>query len=344
MHPFAPYVKAVGAGQKRARALSREEARTAMALVLRGQVEPVQVGGFLLGLRMKGETAGEMAGFVDALHAEIRPVHAAPLALDIDGHGDGHLGRPSLLPAAAAAVSALGVPVLLRVELASPFAKHGMPQALEALGLDRSAPLDIARATRALSGGQLAVLDLQDYAPALKRLVDLRPLLGVRTVGQTLMKLLDPLQASARLVGVFHAPYLVATAEAMALVAPSRGVCVQALGGLPEPLLGKRLRHCYADQLEPASLDWREAGSEGGNPAPSLAPPEAETNPAATDFGALAVRANCAALERTEPFFSQAVASAALLLHAARGTSVAESNRAAREGFARLDDRPYSRA
>ncbi len=60
MHRF---IKAVGAGRKRARSLSRDEAREAMALVAAGAAAPEQVGAFLLALRMKGEEADELAGF-----------------------------------------------------------------------------------------------------------------------------------------------------------------------------------------------------------------------------------------------------------------------------------------
>src|SRR4051794_2838098 len=63
------YIKAVGAGQKRARDLTREEARLAMGLVADGEARPEQVGAFLLALRMKGEGGEELAGFVEALHA-----------------------------------------------------------------------------------------------------------------------------------------------------------------------------------------------------------------------------------------------------------------------------------
>jgi anthranilate phosphoribosyltransferase len=146
---------------------------------------------------------------------------------------------------------------------------------------------------------RVAALDLPTYAPALDRLVALRPLLGVRTVAQTLMKLLDPLAASARAVGVFHAPYLPSTAAALAALG-RRGLCVQALGGLPEASPGKIVRVCRASG-EPQTIDLRALPALDG---------------AAPDESATAL--NRAALDGVEAPMMRATAAAALLLHAAR--------------------------
>ncbi|MCU1281746.1 MAG: Anthranilate phosphoribosyltransferase, partial [bacterium] len=134
MHRF---IKAVGSGQKRARDLTRDEAREAMALVCDGAARPEQLGAFLLALRMKGEAADELAGFVDALEARMQTgdARAPDGTLDVDCHGDGHKGRATLLPAAACALAALGEPVLLRLQRELPTARHGLVEALVALGL-----------------------------------------------------------------------------------------------------------------------------------------------------------------------------------------------------------------
>src|SRR3954470_19703550 len=102
------YIKVVGSGPKRARDLTRDEAREAMSLVCDGVARPEQVGAFLLSLRMKGEAADELAGFVDALEARmsIGGTSAPAGTLDVDCHGDGHEGRTTLMPQAACAVAA----------------------------------------------------------------------------------------------------------------------------------------------------------------------------------------------------------------------------------------------
>jgi len=298
MHRF---IKAVGSGPKRARDLSRAEAREAMALVCDGAARPEQVGAFLLALRMKGEAADELAGFVDALEArsDAGGARAPAGTLDVDCHGDGHEGHTTLLPMAACALAALGVPVLLRLQRELVTARHGLVQSLAALGLDVDRPLDGARAQAALGSVGVAALDLPRYLLPLDRLVALRPLLGVRTVAQTLMKLVDPLGCATRAVGVFHAPYLRSTAQALAALGRA-GLCVQALGGLPEAAAGKIVRVCRAGG-EPETIDLRAL-------------------PAADE------------LDRT-------AAVAAILLHAARGTdaiaAAADARRVLASGEAR---------
>jgi anthranilate phosphoribosyltransferase len=319
------YIKAVGSGPKRARDLTRDEARAAMALVCDGAARPEQVGAFLLALRMKGEAADELAGFVDAIEArlDVGGARAPAGTLDVDCHGDGHEGRATLLPAAACALAALGVPVLLRLQRDLATARHGLVDALLALGLSTARPLDAARAATALATVRVAALDLPTYAAPLDRLVALRPLLGVRTVAQTLMKLLDPLVSPARAVGVFHAPYLPSTAQALAALG-RRGLCVQALGGLPEAAPGKIVRVCRAGG-EPQTIDLRvlPALADGGDAF------------AGEDAAAL----NRAALAGEEGPMMRAAAVAAILLLAARDVdplaAAADARRVLASGEAR---------
>jgi anthranilate phosphoribosyltransferase len=327
------FVKAVGAGQKRARDLTREEAREAMTLICQGRAAPVQVGAFLLALRMKGESADELAGFVDALGPFLRGAASPPGTLDVDCHGDGHAGRATLLPAAAGAAAALGVPVLLRTDVNSAYAKHGLRAAMAALGFDVELPLAAERARRDLETRRVALLDLAASCAPLYQLVTLRPYFGVRTVAQTLMKLIDPLRASARLVGVFHAPYLPSTARALAVVAPTPGLCVQAIGGLPEASPGKQLRVASTANPEPTLIDLRAI-------APAPAPETAATDDdddAQPDASDLAVRENHAALAGEEPFATRAATAAAVLLHAARGLAIPDAYAQAKQAL--LDGR-----
>ncbi len=308
MHRF---IKAVGSGQKRARDLTRPEAREAMSLVCDGEARPEQVGAFLLSLRMKGEAADELAGFVDALEARLTvgAARAPEGTLDVDCHGDGHEGRATMLPAAACALAALGVPVLLRLQRELPTARHGLVAALTALGLNVARPLDAARAVATLAAGRVAAIDLPTYAAPLDRLVALRPLFGVRTVAQTLMKLLDPLGCRARAVGVFHAPYLPSTAMALAALGRD-GWCVQALGGLPEASPGKIVRVCRPGGA-PETIDLREL--------PAVGAPASDADEWTTEDAAALNRAALDGGSGSDGPVARAAAAAALLLFAARG-------------------------
>ena len=65
-HPFAQYIRILGKGKNGSRSLTREEAFQSMKLILAGEVEPMQLGAFLIVLRVKEEVPEEMAGFIDA--------------------------------------------------------------------------------------------------------------------------------------------------------------------------------------------------------------------------------------------------------------------------------------
>src|SRR5438128_11805755 len=104
-HDFAPYVRTLGRGPGRSRSLTREEARAALGMVLRGEVDPHQVGAFLMLLRYRGEDPDEIAGLVEAARAALPVVTAEPPAVDLDwpSYGAGRTrGAPWFLLAALA--------------------------------------------------------------------------------------------------------------------------------------------------------------------------------------------------------------------------------------------------
>ena len=80
-HPFAQYVRILGKGKTGSRSLNETEAKQAMGMILRGDVEDVQLGAFLMLLRVKEESHEELAGFVKAARDDIS---APAIAVDID--------------------------------------------------------------------------------------------------------------------------------------------------------------------------------------------------------------------------------------------------------------------
>src|SRR3990172_5923406 len=82
-HPFAKFIQALGRGPSLSRDLTEEEAREAMSMILRAEVEPVQLGAFLVLMRYKKETPAELAGFVRAARAAA-DAKQAPARADLD--------------------------------------------------------------------------------------------------------------------------------------------------------------------------------------------------------------------------------------------------------------------
>src|SRR5262245_37658002 len=117
MRDLAALIKHVGRGARLAKDLSAEEATQAMRALVSGEADAYQTGAFLLALRMKGESAEELAGFTRALreHAVLSLHREGRIdrLVDVDYHADGRQGRPSVLVPAACLAAACGARPLL---------------------------------------------------------------------------------------------------------------------------------------------------------------------------------------------------------------------------------------
>src|SRR5215831_12059657 len=257
MRPLPELIKHVGRGARLAKALPEDEAEAAMRALVSGEADPVQTGAFLVAMRMKSETAEELAGFVRALRGAIA-VPLAPVDLDVDVHADGRAGRPSVALAAACVVASFGTRVLLRGWFGSPHARNDLGEAYARLGLDP------ARGVAAAARSPVTVVDLETYAPRIAGLLLLRTRLGVRTCVHSAVKLLDPTGARRTLAGIFHGPYHEPVAGAARLLGAVRAAVVQAAGGLPEVAPDKPTRVSFVDGAEvrgPDALPPRAAAA-----------------------------------------------------------------------------------
>jgi anthranilate phosphoribosyltransferase len=200
---FSTYVATLGRGPGRSRPLTRAEARDAFARVLAGEVDPHQLGAFLMLLRYRGEDAGEVAGIVEAMQATLP---AAP-SVDLDWPSYG-AGRTRALPwflLAALALGRAGTRVLMHGsnEFGS---ATSVAAALAALG--RSVARDMDEAEAQLDADGFAYLPIATLSPGIAGLLGLRKLFGLRSPVNTAVRLLDPARAPSGVDGVFHPAYL----------------------------------------------------------------------------------------------------------------------------------------
>ena len=207
---FAAFVATLGRGPGRSRALTRQEAETAFGLVLRGEVDPHQVGAFLMLLRFRGEDAEEITGMVEAVRGECGLGAALgwndpAVALDWPSYGAGRTrGAPwFLLSALALARAGIGVLMHGSNEFSSGIA---VEDGLAAIGMRPAA--DLAAAAADLRASRFAYLPLRGFAPAMQRLLDMRRLFGLRSPVNTVARLLNPADAPFGVDGVFHPPYI----------------------------------------------------------------------------------------------------------------------------------------
>lgn len=213
-HPFAEFVRILGKGKRGARNLTREEARSAMGMLLDDKVEDTQLGAFLMLLRHKEESAEELAGFTQAVRERL---DAPPIQVDIDWPT--YAGKKRHLPwylLAAKCLAQNGVNVLMHGAGAHTAGRLYSEQLLELLNI----PLcrDWQAVGSALADHHLAFIPLGDWAPQLQRMIDLRNILGLRSPIHSLARVLNPLGARCGLQSIFHPGYQSVHREASLLL------------------------------------------------------------------------------------------------------------------------------
>jgi anthranilate phosphoribosyltransferase len=212
--------------------LSREEARDVMGSVMRGESTPAQIAGFLIALRVKGETADEIAGCAEAMRAHVLPVHPERDDLvDTAGTGGDGARTINISTAAALVAAAAGAGVAKHGNRAVSSAS-GSADVLEALGFNLELPAErIARSIDELGFGFLFA---PTHHPAMRHAAPVRRDLAARTVFNVLGPLTNPAGARAQVVGVY-APGLVRTiAEVLAQLGARRAFVVHGAGGIDE--------------------------------------------------------------------------------------------------------------
>ena len=208
------YIKEIGRGKDGARALSREQAADLFGQVLDGAVTDLEVGAFCLAMRIKGETPMEMAGFLDATRQRIHPVPAnatgRPTVVLPSYNGARKL--PVLTPLLALLLAREGVPVLM----------HGAPsESTRVFASEVLLALDIPAqsAITNIANGEVTFVPTELLCPALKRLLDVRRVVGLRNPAHSLVKIMDPCAGKSLVVSSYtHPEYAVSMAQTFELV------------------------------------------------------------------------------------------------------------------------------
>jgi anthranilate phosphoribosyltransferase len=212
--------------------LTRDEAREAMNTIMSGEATPAQIGGFLVALRLKGETAEEIAGCAEAMRAHVLAVHPKREDLvDTAGTG-GDGGRTFNISTAAALVAAAAGAGVAKHGNRAVSSASGSADVLEALGFELELPPDrIAESIDALGFGFLFA---PTHHPAMKHAAPVRKELAARTVFNVLGPLTNPAGARAQVVGVYSPDLVKTLAEVLAALGARRAFVVHGAGGIDE--------------------------------------------------------------------------------------------------------------
>jgi len=183
---IAPYLKTIGRGKDGARPLSREQALDLMQRILAGRVSDLELGGFALAMRIKGESAEELDAFVEAAMAHTLPIAAPARPAVLLPSYNGARKLPNFTPLLACLLAREGLPVLVHGPLQDA-GRVSSAEILQALGLPINAPL--------------------------ARLLAVRRVLGLRNSGHTMAKILPAVPGALRVVNHTHPEYAVSLAQ-----------------------------------------------------------------------------------------------------------------------------------
>jgi len=206
------YIREIGRGKDGARPLDREQAADLFGQVLDGTVTDLEIGGFCLAMRIKGETPQEMAGFLDAAHERLNRVPETHKPVVVIPSYNGARKLPVLTPLLALLLAREGLPVLV----------HGTPT--ESKRIETSAvlaALDIPaqHAIGPMANGEVAFAPTELLCPGLKRLLDVRRVVGVRNPAHSVVKLLDPCVGHSLIVSSYtHPEYAMSMAATIELM------------------------------------------------------------------------------------------------------------------------------
>jgi anthranilate phosphoribosyltransferase len=211
--------------------LTRNEARAAFEIMMSGDATPAQVGGFLMGLRVRGETIDELTGGAQALRERMLRVQAPGDAIDTCGTGGDASGTFNVSTAAAIVVAACGVPVAKHGNRALS-SRAGSADVLTALGVNIDA--EVALIERAIRGAGIGFMMAPRHHGAMRHVAGARVELGTRTIFNLLGPLANPAGARRQLMGVFAPEWTEPLAQVLAQLGTERAWVVHGADGLDE--------------------------------------------------------------------------------------------------------------
>jgi anthranilate phosphoribosyltransferase len=212
--------------------LGIDEAERAFDIMTSGNATPAQMGAFLMGLKVRGETAEELAGGARALRAKVLRVKAPAGAIDIVGTGGDHHGTYNVSSCSAFVVAGAGVPVAKHGNRAFT-SKSGAADVLSALGIGLELPIETLE--KALVEANICFLMAPRHHSAMRNVAGPRvELAPSRTIFNLLGPMSNPALVKRQLVGVFDRRWLRPVAEALGQLGLERALVVHGQDGMDE--------------------------------------------------------------------------------------------------------------
>ena len=227
MSDLKPLIAAVAAG----RSLDENQAAQAFDILMSGDATPSQIGGFLMALRVRGETVAELTGAVRTMRAKMLKIEAPAGAVDTCGTGGDNSGTLNISTGAAIVTAACGVPVAKHGNRAAS-SRTGTADALGALGVNIEA--DMALVKEALWRANICFMLAPRHHSAMRHVGPSRVELGTRTIFNLMGPLSNPAGTRLQLLGVFAKDWIEPMALVLGALGTERAWVVHGSDGLDE--------------------------------------------------------------------------------------------------------------
>jgi anthranilate phosphoribosyltransferase len=245
--------------------LTAADTEWAMNTIMSGEATPVQIAGFLVALRAKGETVDELTGLVKAMVAHANPINISGEKLDIVGTGGDQLNTINISTMAALVAAGAGARVVKHGNRAAS-SSSGSADVLEALGVRLDLAID--RVARNAEEAGITFCFAQVFHPSFRHTAVPRRELAIPTAFNFLGPLTNPAKVQASAVGVAHARMAPLVAGVLARRG-SRGLVFRGDDGLdelsttgPSTVWEIRNGHVVQETFDPRELGIRPATME----------------------------------------------------------------------------------
>jgi anthranilate phosphoribosyltransferase len=212
-------------------ALTQAEAEEAFDVIMSGQATPAQIGGFLMILRLRGESIEEITGAATIMRAKCKKVTAPAGAMDIVGTGGDGKGTLNISTAAALVTASLGVPIAKHGNRAQS-SRTGTADVLALLGVDINA--DVPAIERCIATCGIGYMNAPNHHAAMRHVMPARIELGVRTVFNILGPMTNPAGVKRQLTGAFTQHLLRPMAETLRKLGSEKAWLVHGMDGTDE--------------------------------------------------------------------------------------------------------------
>lgn len=249
-HPFAQYVRILGKGRKGSRSLNYDEALAAMTMILNGETEDIQLGAFMMLLRVKEENHEELSGFTQATKNHIQRNIPSNLKADVDWSS--YAGKRRQLPwyiLACLALADNGIRVFMHGADGHTAGRIYSKGVLQFLGIEPAT--NWQEVEKDLATTNFSFMDMGHLCPELQSIIDMRNTFGLRSPVHSFSRLLNPLNCEFVSQGIFHPGYGPSHQQSANLLNYQRLSILKGEGGECEvnPDSVTKMHHCFDGQL-----------------------------------------------------------------------------------------------